>query len=104
MTCFVSEQVRDNCWNLYDSFGEICVHCGCCSSDPEIRYGARVRCVSEWLREQEGFDRWDDDPEMKHLQMRNQRVTIERLKRQLRYYYKRWREIENGKGQVQAQH
>lgn len=102
MAAFIDEQVRDNCWNLYDSYGEICVHCGCCSEDLKVRYKGRVDCISEWLKEQEAFDRWDDDPEFRAMQQRNHTVTVQRLKRQLRYYSKKLMEVTNGKGEVPA--
>lgn len=104
MTYFVDEQVKDNCWNLYDSYGEICVHCGCCSKDLKVRYKGRVECITEWLKEQESFDRWDDDPEFRAMQQRNHTITIKRLKRQLAYYSKKLMEVTNGKGKVSTQH
>ena len=30
---YVDAPVRGNCWNLRDSYGEICVGCGCCSKE-----------------------------------------------------------------------
>lgn len=99
---FVDEQVRDECWNLYDSYGAICVHCGCCSKDPKVRYSGRVACIKAWLEEQEAFDRWDDDPELMKIQKLNRRKNIDRLKRQLRYYSKKLMEVTNGKGEVSA--
>ena len=101
---FADERAKDNCWNLYDSYGEICVHCGCCSKDPRVRYKARVDCVTEWVNEQEQFNAWDDDPEFRRRQRWNHAKTVERLKRQLRYYSKKLMEVANGTGEVSAQY
>jgi len=89
---FVDEQVRDNCWNLYDSYGEICVHCGCCSNDKKVRYAARVNCLKAWIAEKEAFDMWDDDPETRKIQEQNNAKTLRFWKRQLSYNRRKARE------------
>lgn len=100
----VDMNVSSKCWNLYDSYGEICVHCGCCSKDPITRYKARLECVTRWKHDNEAFDGWSDDPALRRVQRRNVMVTLDRLRRQERYYEKKYREAVNGKGEVQAKH
>lgn len=82
--CF---QVADRCWNLMDSYGEICVHCGCCSPDKQKRYASRIAVLERWIEEWEHFDGWfEDDPEAKALQERNIRSNLKHFRRMLRYY------------------
>ena len=49
MTIFVDESVNKNCWNMRDTFGEICIHCGCCSKNKERRYSSRIWVLNEWI-------------------------------------------------------
>lgn len=95
MLPFVDEQVQDNCWNLYDSFGEICVHCGCCSKDKKTRYAARVECLERWQAENERFDEFDDDPVLCRVQMHNKAANARHYRRQLWYYRKKLQEVMN---------
>lgn len=97
MTAYFDEQVRDNCWNLYDSYGEICVHCGCCAKDKATQYKARIECLKCWLAEKEAFNGWDDSPAFRAVQESNIKQDIKAYKRQIRYYEKKLREVmENG--------
>ncbi len=89
----ISEHVKDNCWNLLDSYGEICVHCGCCSKDKETRYKGRIECLEAWIEEKEHFRYWSDDPETRKIQERNCAETLRHFKRQLRYYRKKLQEV-----------
>ena len=75
-----------NCWNLIDSYGEVCVGCGCCSKDKKKRYESRIRCLEEWLKEREEFDDWDEG--WRELQEENIKSDIRYFKRRLRYYKK----------------
>lgn len=51
----ISIAAKENCYNTYDSYGEICVHCGCCSEDEIERAKARValadRMIEEYTRQ-----------------------------------------------------
>lgn len=69
--------VKKSCWNLYDSYGEICVHCGCCSDDPMVRATSRLRVAQQQLQEQLDFNDWDDDPKWKAVQEKNVRSNIQ---------------------------
>ena len=82
----IDTAVIDRCWNLIDSYGEICVHCGCCSPDKQKRYASRIAVLERWIEKQEKFGGWDDDPEMKALQERNIRSNLKHFRRMLRYY------------------
>lgn len=85
-TTFGEDMARSDCWNLYDSYGVTCVHCGCCSPDKNVRYKARVDRITALIEEQEAIDKWNDDPNVRQLQKRNRAITLWRLRQQLRYY------------------
>ena len=95
-------QVNKNCWNLYDSYGGICVGCGCCSRDKATRYRARLDTVKNWLEEKQTFDLWDDDPELRAIQERNNRSWIRHFKSLIRYYERRLREVEEEQRYTEA--
>ena len=82
--CF---QVKPNCWNLRDSFGEICVGCGCCSRDKKTRYEARLEACKRQLKENEEFVDWAYEyPNLVDLQKKNTASNIVYWKRRIRYY------------------
>ena len=84
---FADECVRDNCWNLYDSYGQICVHCGCCSNDKKTRYNARIKVIEGWIWQQENW--YKPDETWEDYQINNRREKLRNWKRQLRYYKRR---------------
>lgn len=85
--------VSDKCWNFYDSYGQICVHCGCCSKDKITRYKARLKCCKEWLKETEEFNGWAYDyPDLLETQKKNVASDIAHFKRKIRYYEKKLNE------------
>lgn len=86
--------VTDKCWNLIDSYGMICVHCGCCEDDKLTRYKARIRTLESWLDEQYNFDQWDDEYGLRELQEKNVKSNIRSFKRMLRYYKGKLKEME----------
>ena len=88
----ISFQVGSRCWNLHDSFGEICVHCGCCSSDKTTRRKARLEVAKRQLQENLSFDRWDDDPKWRAIQEKNVKSNIRYWRRRVRYYEKALKE------------
>lgn len=85
-------QVKKNCWNLYDSYGEICVRCGCCSPDPIIRAKARLKVCEERLKERMNFNDWMEGWE--ETQRRNIASDIFYLKKKINYYKKRLKKLE----------
>ena len=90
----VDEAVNNNCWNPYDSHGEICVHCGCCNKDKRARYMARFELCKRKIEELENFTLWIDDPKWRSIQEKNIKTDLRLFKRLLRYYKKRLRDAE----------
>lgn len=95
-TIIIDMAVRPDCWNHYDSYGEICVRCGCCTLEKNRvqRLKNRLAVLRDQLSEQEHFDAWSDDPEIRALQQRNNKANIAYFKRKVRYYEKRVKEME----------
>lgn len=87
--CF---QVSNKCWNPYDSYGEICVHCGCCSKDKTTRQKARLEVAKRRLQEELDFDLWDDNPAWRAIQEKNNKSNIRYWRRRVRYYEKALKE------------
>lgn len=94
---FVDISVSKSCWNLFDSYGEICVHCGCCCKNKEWRYKARIECIERWLNDRVHFDLWDEDQELRAVQEKNVAADIKYFKRMLRYYKRKLKEVTDGK-------
>jgi len=86
---FLDQQVDKHCWNLYDSYGEICVKCNCCGlMKPETVYGtmyaSRLRTVKRWLKEWQ--PKLTDPGFQTAIQQKNIRLDIRRCQRQITYY------------------
>ena len=88
MTVHISDQVKTECWNFYDSYGEICVHCGCCSSNPRIQAKARLKVLRRELEECENFTDWDEDIDLRRLQESNIQSNIKYFKKEIAKYEK----------------
>ena len=90
-------QVKENCWNFWDSYGEICVHCGCCSEDPAVRARARLevceRELTEWEASLEEMKK--DATVYEEYQIENVKSNIRHVRRRIRYYRKRVKEIDS---------
>jgi hypothetical protein len=67
-----------------DSYGEICVGCGCCSKDKSVRYPARLKLYQEDLHGQLHFTDWIKGWE--RLQKRNIKSNITYCKRRIAIY------------------
>lgn len=93
MNIHVYKGIKKNCWNLIDSCGEICVHCGCCSSDPIKRVESRLRVSQSHLQEQFDFNDWSNNPKIRATQEKNQKSNIRHFHKQVRYYTKRMEEL-----------
>ena len=93
MNIHVCMGIRKNCWNLYDSYGEICVHCGCCSDDQKVRAESRLAVAKEHLQEQLDFNRWSDDQKLRAIQEKNRKANIRHYRGQVKYYTKRVEEL-----------
>lgn len=94
---YICQSIMDKCWNCYESHGEICVHCGCCSDNPEVRAKARIDVLERQIAEAETFDGWSDDPGLRALQEKNIKTDLKIFKNRLRYYKKRAEEL-NARG------
>ncbi len=78
--CFA---VKKECINP-DSYGEICVGCGCCSKDKTIRYPARLKLYTELLERDLNFKYWTKG--FKRIQKRNIKLGITYNKRRIAIY------------------
>ena len=92
----IDKPVTDKCWNVYDSYGEICVHCGCCSKDPMTRYNARIEALLRRIERCVTFDGWDTDSSLRAIQETNITTDLRQYRSQLRYYKKRLKELKDG--------
>lgn len=82
---YVSSPVKRNCYNP-DSYGEICVHCGCCSRHNLIRWSARLRLHQRELDRDRNFSNWSKG--WIRVQRRNQKANIKYHNRRIaRYSY-----------------
>ena len=43
--------VKNDCWNMRQSYGEICVGCGCCAKDLKERAKNRAEVLAEYIEE-----------------------------------------------------
>lgn len=53
--------ISNDCVNFYESYGEICVHCGCCASknpDARNRYKKQLILYKRMLDRELNFDNW----------------------------------------------
>ena len=85
--------VKKNCWNLEASCYGNCYGCGCCVKDKKQRYENRILYLNGMIEEEEHFDRWDDEPELRAIQEKNVKANIRFFKRRLRYYTRKLKEI-----------
>lgn len=90
----IDTPVKDKCWNFYDSYGEICVHCGCCSKDPLTRYNARIEVILRRIEHCVTFDEWSEDSFVRSIQETNVAHDLKAYRRMLRYYKKKLDEEE----------
>ena len=86
---FIDTQPIENCYALAWSYGEICVHCGCCSDDPKVRIPSRIEYAKERIESCENFELWADDEQIRKGQEGNiandlkfWRVELERLEKE----------------------
>lgn len=61
-----------------DSYGMICVGCGCCSRNPDYRdmIICRIRYYKQQLNESQYFDDWEEDERWRKLQEKNVKSNI----------------------------
>ena len=69
MYMHVCMPVAENCENLYDSYGEICVRCNCCGRfGEESRKESQRKLYLERLEHEFNFNNWSEDTEMRKHQ------------------------------------
>ena len=83
MDIYIDSACLDKCYALGWSYGEICVHCGCCSDDPKVRIPARINYLKEELESCKNFDDWFEDADLKALQEKNVKNSIECIEKEL---------------------
>lgn len=84
---------KKNCWNMEASCYGNCYGCGCCAKDKKQRYENRIRYLNSMVDEEEHFNLWDDEPELRAIQEKNVKANIRFFKRRLRYYTRKLKEI-----------
>lgn len=94
MDFYIDAQVSSKCWNFYDSYGEICVQCGCCSKDPLTRYSARIEVILRRIEHCVTFDEWIADSSLRAIQETNIARDLKTYRRKLQYYKKKLDEEE----------
>ncbi|MDD4775888.1 MAG: hypothetical protein PHG75_05215 [Syntrophomonas sp.] len=78
--CF---SVRENCENLLDSYGEICVRCNACGRfDESTKHQCHLDVLKRQLAEEESFRDWSDG--MEELQRKNKAANIEYMKNKIK--------------------
>lgn len=90
MMIHIDYGVTDDCINI-NSYGEICVRCGCCSRyegilSPRERTIRKIRYYRQRLQEQYAFDGWIEP--FRKIQERNIALNVLYCKRQIRKYRK----------------
>lgn len=85
--------VQKNCYNPYDSYGEICVGCGCCGKPSPERDKARLALWERRHEEDVNFDNWCDNPKLRALQEKNRKLNIIFTGRRLRYYRRKVKQL-----------
>ena len=78
--------ISKKCVNPLESYGEICVGCGCCSDNKSIRYPARLALWERELDRCLNFNNWRKG-HIK-LQRRNRKADMKYCRRRVgRYKY-----------------
>lgn len=74
-----------DCINTW-SYGMICVHCGCCSRNPNYRDRLinQIRYYKECLKENQNFSNWSDDEYLIKIQKKNLESNNLYFKRKIR--------------------
>ena len=97
MTGYIDEPVIDHCYNGYESYGEICVHCGCCSDDLAERFQARLDLAKRLLTEKRRFNDWDYKYGWAKTQKKNVKADIVAFRDDVRRYRKKVKVCSTGR-------
>lgn len=84
--CFVDFKAKEDCYNPFESYGMVCVGCGCCSENPLEQAKARLALHERLLEKDIHFDLWFDDPELRAIQEGNVAKSIAWNKEQIAVY------------------
>jgi len=78
MANHIDFSVSNDCVNIQDSYGEICVKCNCCGIfDEKTKYEDRIKTYKRQLEENNSFDDWWEGAE--ELQTANVKANAEYL-------------------------
>lgn len=97
---YIDHAVSKNCYNMVETYGELCVGCGCCRGTELEKAKARLRLHKRRLEELKNFEYWDD--EIRELQEKNINADIEYNEERIRYYSNVIRREERGKKRVRT--
>lgn len=87
MTIFIDTAEKKNCYAELYSYGEICVGCGCCSTNKKIRHKARLKYWKYRLHDNLHFSQWITEyPEMLALQKKNLSINIKNARKMIKIY------------------
>ena len=87
MTIHIDFAAKKNCYATLYSYGEICVGCGCCSTNKKIRRKARLKYWKYWLSDNLHFIQWATEyPEMLALQEKNVAINIKNARKMIKIY------------------
>ena len=97
MTMHIDYGVSEDCINIH-SYGMICVHCGCCSYNPNFRDRTRrqINYYKRMLVEEYNFSNWFEDTKWRALQEKNVKANITYFKRKIRRLKKIMKTLKGG--------
>jgi hypothetical protein len=85
---------KTKCRNPFESYGEICVGCQCCSDDKRTRWQARLDLHQRLLEQDLHFDNWIKG--IIRIQKRNRKSNIVWNNRRIARYKYLLKEVQNG--------
>jgi len=84
MTGHICQGIIDKCQNIYESYGEICVHCNACGRiDPKTMYHARAMLYSRQLAQT--AEKLLDENYQTDLQQHNIKLDMSSMIEKMRY-------------------
>jgi len=88
---FVDYGIINKCKNLYESYGEICVHCNACGRfDKSTKTESEINVLNRVLEDTNNPNPeiWFDDEELRKLQETNRQKQIKYLRKRISKLYK----------------
>ena len=78
----ISYSVTEDCINLKESYGVICVKCNACGRfNKSTQRQSELELYKRFLQEEESFDRWFQG--LEDIQRKNQKINIEYLRNKI---------------------